>query len=232
MGIQMEKPPYDMSLSELAERCISEINKYSHREEYDDRYCLEIFRRAMVLQEAAAWDLVQRRFAPTVGSWVRRHPNREAAYRHDSEENYIAMAFARFWVASVNNQQLEFTSLAAALRFLHACLNSAILDTLRAYSRPNLVPLPEPGFPEEPMTEDSDEGRNLWEAVMAMLPNKREQRLAYLLYQCGLKPREIVQRCPNEFRDVQEVYRLKRNIMERLTRNKERLHWLISDEEH
>lgn len=231
MGIKMDKPPHAMSLSELADRCASEISKYSHKEEYDDTYCLEIFRRALLLHEHAAWELMQQRFSPTVSSWVRRHPSREAAYRHESEENYVSLTFARFYVASVNNSQLAFNSLAAALRFLHACLNSAILDTLRTYSRPNIVPLPDPGFPEEPALEDTDDGQELWNVIRDMLPEAREQRLAYLLYHCGLKPREILQRCPHEFSDVQEIYRLTRNIMERLTRKKERLRYLISAEE-
>ncbi|MHB8598090.1 MAG: RNA polymerase sigma factor [Ktedonobacteraceae bacterium] len=231
MGIQMDKPPHAMSLSELADRCASEISRYSHKEEYDDTYCLEIFRRALLLRDEGAWELLQNRFTPTVSSWVRRHPSREAAYRHNSEENYVALTFARFWVASVNNSRLEFNSLAAALRFLHACLNTAILDTLRTYSRPNIVPLPDPGFPEEPVSEDADDGSELWEVIRGMLPNERERRLAYLLYHCGLKPREILQRCPGEFSDVQEIYRLTRNILERLTRRKELLHRLISDEE-
>ncbi|MEO8971830.1 MAG: hypothetical protein ABI406_09565 [Ktedonobacteraceae bacterium] len=231
MGIQMDKPPHNMRLSELADRCASEISKYSHKEEYDDTYCLEIFRRALLQRDEGAWELLQKRFSPTVSSWVRRHPSREAAYRHDSEENYVAFTFARFWVASVNNSHLEFNSLAAALRFLHACLNTAILDTLRAYSRPNIVPLPDPGFPEEPVSADEDDGGELWDVIRGMLPNVRERRLAYLLYHCGLKPREILQRCPGEFSDVHEIYSLTRNIMERLTRRKELLRRLISDEE-
>jgi hypothetical protein len=231
MGIQMDKPPQDMSLSELADRCASEISRYSHKEAYDDTYCLEIFRRALLLHDAGAWELLQERFGPTVSSWVRRHPSREAAYRHDTEENYVSLAFARFWVASVNNPRLEFTSLAAALRFLHSCLNTAILDTFRTYSRLNSVPFPEPGFYEEPVSEDADDKREFWEAVMGLLSNLRERRVAYLLYYCGLKAREIVQHCPNEFSEVQEIYRLRRNILERLIRNKERLRWLLGDEE-
>lgn len=230
MGIQMDKPPQDMSLSELADRCASEISRYSHKEAYDDTYCLEIFRRALLLHDEGAWGLLQERFGPTVSSWVRRHPSREAAYRHDTEENYVALAFARFWVASVNNQ-LEFHSLAAALRFLHSCLNTAILDTFRGYSRSNFVPLPVPGSPEEPMSEDSDDESEFWEAIMSMLPNERERRLADLLYRSGLKPREIVQLCPNEFSDVKEIYRLRRNVLERLIRKKDILRWLLGDEE-
>jgi len=230
MGIRMDKPPQDMSLSELADRCASEISKYSHKEEYDDTYCLEIFHRALVQHDAGAWELLQQHFSPTVASWVRRHPLREIAYRYDSEENYVAFVFARFWVWSVNKPQ-EFHRLAQALGFLHTCVNTAILDKIRECVRPNFVALPEPGSPEEPISENIDNKREFWEAIMSLLPNPREQRLAFLLYYCGLKPREIVLRRPDEFSDVQEIYRLRRNILERLRRYKKRLWWLLSDEE-
>src|SRR2546428_761126 len=51
----------------------------------------------------------------------------------------------------------------------------------------------------------------------------REQRLAYLLYHCNLKPREIVRFCQEEWPDVQEIYRLRRNILERLLRKTDQL---------
>jgi DNA-directed RNA polymerase specialized sigma24 family protein len=123
---------------------------------------------------------------------------------------------------------LEFDTLAAALRYLRACLNGAILDTLRAYSRPKEVPLPEPGEAGEPLVEDSDEGGEVWEAIRGLLPDEREQRVAYLLYHCGLKPREIVCFCPQEFSEVREVYRLRRNIVHRLLRNAASIRWRLN----
>ena len=56
----------------------------------------------------------------------------------------------------------------------------------------------------------------VWEKLKALLANPREQRLAYLLFQCGLSPREMVRCCPQEWSDVQEIARLRRTIMERL----------------
>ena len=61
-----------------------------------------------------------------------------------------------------------------------------------------------------------------------MLPAGREQRLAYLLYHCGLKPREIVRFCPQEWSDIQEIYHLRRNLMERLLRNADQLRWRLN----
>jgi hypothetical protein len=64
--------------------------------------------------------------------------------------------------------------------------------------------------------EDHSGAGELWEHLSCLFPNKREQRLMYLSYNCGLKPGEIIRLCPGEFSDVQEIYRLRRSILERM----------------
>jgi hypothetical protein len=223
-----------MSLAALEGCCMSEIEHYRHKEPYDDRYCLEIFHRAMVKHDPQAWELLQQRFTPTVRAWMRNHPKRDIACRLEREENYIAETFARVWQASLHNR-LEFDTLAAALSYLKISLQGAVIDKIRAYSRPKETPLPDPGsdasHSEEPASEDEYGSHEVWEIVRCLLPNKRERRLAYLLYYCGLKPREVMRYCPNEFSDIQEIYRLTRNILERLMRNREQFRWRLSDGE-
>jgi DNA-directed RNA polymerase specialized sigma24 family protein len=229
MGIDMEELPKNMRLSALADRCMSEINNYRRGEASSDQYCLEIFRRAMQERDDAAWGLLVNRFKEFLLAAFRRHPGSEAASRLDKPENYVDWAFARFWVA-VHDQQVTFTSLGAALRFLRLCLNSTILDMLRSDARRNEMPFPEPGFAGEPAVEDQDEGSELWEVIRDMLPSERERRLAFLLYQCNLKPREIVRLRPQEFSNVDEIYRLRRNIVDRLERGKDLIRWKLSSE--
>jgi DNA-directed RNA polymerase specialized sigma24 family protein len=234
MGIiDMEELPDQMSLSALENRCAIEINKYRRRESSNDLYCLEIFRRAMMHHDDLAWDLMHRCFSPFVRAWLRNHPKHDLAMRFESEENYVAETFKRFWQATEHNAALEFRTLAAALQYLKASLNGAIMDTLRAYSRQKEVPLPEPGspYPEEPAAEDTDDGLELWESIQSLLPGGRELRAAFLLFHDGLKPREIIHYCPQEFSDVKEVYRLRRNIIERLVRHLDQIRWRLSDEE-
>jgi DNA-directed RNA polymerase specialized sigma24 family protein len=234
MGIEMEDLPAQMSLTALADRCMREIEKYRKKEPYNDQYCLEIFHRAMVKHDPGAWELLQKRFSPTVRAWMRNHPQRDVACRHQPEEDYVAETFVRVWQASTRNT-LEFDSMAAALRYLKLCLQGAVIDNLRAYSRPKEMPLPDPGSDtyraEEPATEDDYENNEIWETIKSLLPNKRESRLAYLLYINGLKAREILHYCPDEFSDIQEVYRLTRNIVERLTRNRDQIRWRLGDGE-
>ncbi len=224
-----EATPSTMSLSALADRCMSEINNYRHGEVSGDQYCLELFRRAMLEQDNAAWALVVERFHEYMMGSFRRHVKREAASRLDSPENYVARAFDRFWLAAVHNQQLEFTTLVGALSYLRNCLYADILDTLRANSRSNEVVLPEPRFPDESAVEEhQEEDQGLWETIQGMLTNERERRVAYLLFYCNLKPREIVRSSPQEYSSVQEIYRLRRNIMERLWRNSDQIRWRLT----
>jgi hypothetical protein len=218
-------PPGMMSLAELADHCMSEINHYRRGEACSDQYCLELFRRAILQRDHSAWALLQERFQELLLGSFRRHPMFEAASRLDSPENYVARAFERFWFAVVQNQQVTFTTLVAALQYMQVCLNGAILDTLRAHSRAGGVALPELGFAGEPAVKDDDDGRALREAVQGILPNERERRLADLLYHHNLKSREIEQVYPQEFPQGAEIYRLRRNIMERVLRDVDQIRW-------
>jgi hypothetical protein len=56
-------------------------------------------------------------------SWIHSHAYRDAAIRYDTLENYTAQAFERFWMATAYSQKLEFSSLTAALKYLHISLN-------------------------------------------------------------------------------------------------------------
>src|SRR5947209_1554207 len=196
----------NLSLSVLAERCMQEIDNYRRGEPSNDHYGVELFRRALKEHDPPAWEVVQQQFNDILLRWLRSHPLRDSACLFDSEENYVAQTFARFWLATVSNQEIEFRTLAAALRYLRASLHGAILDTLRAYSRPHEVPLPEPGEAGEPLVEEWDDGQDLWEVIQSLIPDERELRVAYLIFHCGLKPREIVHFCSEEFCGVKEIY--------------------------
>jgi len=103
------------------------------------------------------------------------------------------------------------------------------MDTLRTYVRPNLESMPDHGHPDEPQVEDRYHENELWETISNVLPGERERRVAYLHFHCNLKPREIVRYCPGEFRGEEEIYRLKRNIMERIVRNADKIRWRLGD---
>jgi DNA-directed RNA polymerase specialized sigma24 family protein len=207
-----------LSTSALAAECRKEISNYRHGDRSSDLYSIELLHRATVQNNQNARVLLQRCFSEIVHDWLRLHPSREIACRLHNEENYVAQAFERLWQATTE-QKLQFNTLSAALSYLHVSLNAALLDALRAYSRPQEVTSPELGEPGEASMEDTTSSDEMWELLQHILPSRREQRLAYLLFHCGLKPREIVRYCPQEFDDVRDIYHLRHNMMERLLRN-------------
>src|SRR5260370_21795884 len=229
MVIRVDEALSQMNLSLLADRSSDEMKLHRRKESCDDRYCLEIFRRAIIQHVDQAWSVLQQRFGESVRIWLHSHASKGVALLRDSEENYIAQTFSRFWYA-VRDQHLEFTSLNSALSYLHATLNGILTDTLRSHLRSKEVPIPEPGSSEEPLIEAAHDESAIWQSIQELLTDQREQRAAYLLYYCGLKPREIVMRCPHEFDDIKEVYRLNHNIVERLRRNRDRLRLILSGE--
>lgn len=228
MGIRMDKRLDEMSLADLTTYCAQEMSKYRRKEISSDQYCLEILRRAVVLHDDRAWAVLQQQVSENVRLWLARHPYREAALRYEVGQSYIDDAFRRFWQA-IRDQHLIFATLASALSYLHLCLNCAIMDTLRAYSRPKEEPIPDymQGNFEGPGIEDRYHEEELWEVIESLLTGGKERRLAYLLFYCNLKPREIVRYCATEFSSEEEIYRLKRNIMERILRNVDKIRWKL-----
>ncbi len=218
-----------MSIAALIASCMQELKNYRHGDVSNDRYGVELFRRAICQRDSdAAWSALQVCFSDTIRGWLRSHPRSDIALRLDSDENYVAQTFARFWQATAHNQKLAFATLATALAYLRMCLNGAILDTLRAYSRPKEIQVWVSDI-EGQQTEDEAEQHELWAFLFRMFPKPKEQRLIYLLFHCGLKPREIMHHSPQDFTDVQEIYRLQRNIMDRLHRNARQIRWLVGD---
>jgi hypothetical protein len=216
-----------LSIETLVALCSREIDGYRRDKISNDAYGLELLRRAIVQEEEEAWIGVNHCFNGLVRAWLHRHPKRDVAFRFDSEENYVAQTFERFWQATALTRHVEFKTLAAALQYLHASLNGVILDTIRGYARSREILLSALSEDGELETENLPDTIDIWDTLQAIFSDKREKRLAYLLFHCGLKPREIMRFCPQEWSDVQEIYRLKRNIMERLLRNADQLRWQL-----
>jgi len=181
----------------------------------NEGYNLELLRRTIAEGDQEARAELQQRWNEILLGWLRSHPSREVACRRESEEYFIAMAFERFWQTAVEGQ-VACKALAEVLTFLRACLNGVVLETLRTNSRPGESARPTPGEPGKPHVDDHPDASEIWARLQAMLDDQREQRLAYLLFHCGLKPKEIVRFYPQEWSDVQEIHCLRRTILQRV----------------
>jgi hypothetical protein len=193
------------------------MSAYQYSNSSYDEYLVELLHRAIMNADQNARVKVQQCLSRVVRGWFHRHPYREAICRLGSGVNYVDITFERFWHVAID-QQIEFNTLATALHYLCASLNGTILDRLRASSRPKDISLPWSGFPGEPLLEDVTSCAEIWECIQRQFLNVREQRLAYLLFHCGLKPGEIIHCCSQEFSEICEIHHLRRNIIERILR--------------
>jgi hypothetical protein len=208
-----------ISVGTLATECKREISAYGREDPSSDAYSVELLRRATMDESQEARAPLQECLSEVVRNWLHHHPRWETVRLSSSEEEYIAHTFERFWQATAYTQEGAFGSLAVALEYLRASLNGALLETLRAFSRPGASSISEPYESEERCVQEMATGAEVWVVLQSILPDAREQRLAYLLFHCGLRPKEIIRYCPQEFDDLREISRLRRNLMEHLLRN-------------
>ena len=210
-----------MGTATLVDHCVHEINLYHRGELQGDTFCVELLRRASLQNDQDSKQAVQQCLSETVHGWLDCHPHKEKACRVGKEEHYVTQAFERFFEAT-EHQQIVFSTLADALLSLRTYLNSVLLDALRVSSRSREIMLP--GRREAEQAEvTSSKQSEVWEMLRNMLPDLREQRLVYLLFHCGLKPKDIVHTYPQEFQDVEEISCLRLRLIQRL---------LISNNQH
>ena len=193
---------------------IAKVEDY--REEYHGQYWLEMFCRALKENDQHMQGWLQRNFSVIILNWIHGHPKSRLACQLRAEEYYIIETFRCFWQTLIKQQKFDLPSMAYVLSYLHVIMNGVILNALRNYSSPQEIPLP--NMAGDVQSNDNDSFHEVWGLIEGKLSNTRERRIAYLLFQCALKPGEIVDHFPNEFSDVNEISRIRRNIIELLNR--------------
>jgi DNA-directed RNA polymerase specialized sigma24 family protein len=215
----------ELPIVELARRCREETLRFLGGGDRDDTYCFEIFHRAVVDRSDAAWEAIVAQYRGIVLAYVGQHT--VAALLRESEDYWINRAFQRFWTAVGPERFSNFPDLASLLKYLKLCVHSVLMDDMRARrasSSTSLDDVPET-LPAQTNAERSVvgklSGQQLWDAITRELQDESERQVVLLSFARDLKPAEIAGRHPELFASVADVYRVKRNVIERLRRNPE-----------
>lgn len=221
----------DQALATIAHRCADETERFFRRLSHDSRFCFELFRRAFVARVQDAWDLIYSQYRPLVSSWVERH----AAYAASGEEAdyFINRAFEKMWLALSPERFGGFPDLKSLLRYLQMCVHSAVYDVVRKTGREVAEIDIDAQMETSPFPQDDDVidverealertvGDELWAEISARLRTDKERRAVYGSFVLGLKPREVYALFHDVFRDVNDVYRAKENVLARLRRDED-----------
>lgn len=216
-----------MAVEDLARRCAQETDLYFTRQDYDSRYCFELFRRAIQNKDERALELIIAQYQPLVARWVDRWMSKHPDLTSFNEEaqDFVAQAFERFWVSFTPAKFDKSQNLAAVLRYLQMCVNGAITDAWRKFRRIQLEL--ELGEEErepaelQPSPEDLLQRDEFWLLIRKKSRDPKEYIVVYASFYLGLSPREILAEYPDEFRDIKEIYQCKANILDRLGRDEE-----------
>jgi hypothetical protein len=213
----------ELPVVELARRCREETLRFLRGEDRDDAFCFEIFQRAVVQRNDDAWEAIVAQYRGIVLAYVSQHS--VAAMLHEADDYWVNRAFQRFWSAVGADRFGRFPDLPALLKYLKLCVHSVLMDEMRSRRASSLNSLEE--IPESQPAQNNDErdvvgklaGEQLWAAIVHELQDEAEEKVVYLSFARDMKPSEIVERHPDLFATVADVYRVKRNVIERLRRS-------------
>jgi len=215
-----------LSINDLARCCSEETNKFLKQSVSNDRYCLELFRRAIVRRDDDAWACIYQQYAPLVLTWVNQHQSAAPLLGQDGSAPLVNAAFAKFSQALTPVKMDNFDSLAAVLKYLKMCVHSVIADEVRSRQARQYEEALE-SIEHEPASDDPADdvvsnisAQGLWQAIQEELNGEDERVLIYLAYIHGMKLSEISSQHSRLFPSVEDVYRIKRNVLERLRRNR------------
>jgi hypothetical protein len=222
-----ETDPRLLTLSGIAHRCAEETDLFFRRESHDPRYCYELFRRAILHHNEHAWEVICTQYLSLVAGWVQRHPSVETS---GEEVQYFAnCAFQKMWASVTSDRFERFADLKSLLRYLQMCVHSVIIDYIRTADQASeeipdedstggQVPA---GRAVEAQVLEQVHGQEIWRWLNARLHDEKERRVVYGTFILDLKPRELYNQFRDTFNDVDEVYRIKQNVVARLRRDPE-----------
>jgi hypothetical protein len=216
-----------LTLSGISHRCAQESEHFFNRQEYDPRFCYELFRRAILQQNEQAWARIFAQYQHLVSHWVERN----AAFATSGEDvvYFVNRAFEKMWLGITPKKFETFSDLKSILRYLQMCVNSVLVDFVRQKEYKLVLESIEDFdyqlHGEETAVEDQiakDFRRDeFWGWLKQQFNDEKEKYVVYGMFVLALKPREILEQYPDMFQGIQDVYRVKENLVARLRRNDE-----------
>lgn len=220
--------PRLLTLEELRRLCTAETERFFRGQDHDARFCYELFRRAIMGNDQAAWECLYQHYQPLVLSWIHRHGLSTVL---NEEPQYLAnRAFERMWSGINAAKFASFPDLKSILRYLQMCVNAVLVDAARSRTRASLV---EEEALESSVSNSSErrsledrvlhktQAEGLWSLLEERCKDYKERCILMGMFVNALKARQLYVEYPGLFQDIQEVYRVKENLLARLQRDQE-----------
>ena len=208
--------------SEIIQQCQSEI-AYRLSGDASPKACFELFRRAFAEKDQDAWQAIYTQYQGLVRSYL-------ASALPEQIDDLVNRTFLKFWEMFQNESFAEkFTSIGGVVKYLNRCARSVLVDTVRKEKRrqhfENLYGEQEVMLTSSHLVYGQVALQGLFAEIQSRLNDEKEIMLVRLLFDVGLKPRQVVEEFPELFLDVSEVHRLRERIVSRLGNDLDLQRW-------
>lgn len=217
----------NMTPGQLADGCRQAKPDQTH-----EVYCFELFRRAIQEKSEQCWSVLYAQYSKLVVHWIGHFSKSSAPLLETPSEDLVTDTFTAFWRAFTPEKLSKAERLANVLSYLKSCAATAVLQAKRREDRKvkqaewNQELIDSEGTthqvdsrPDQILLESMWQ-ETLWQVVNRCCNDERERILARLSFVSDLRPSEILDRHPDLFSDVAEIYTMRRNLKNRLWRDK------------
>jgi DNA-directed RNA polymerase specialized sigma24 family protein len=219
------EPLDSYSTPDLARACAEQASRRKLPPREPD-CCYELFRRALApLPDQGAWQAILDQYHRLIRLWLGQYAG----------DDTLQETFARFWQAQTNAAEpfvTRFPNLKSVLAYLKSCALTVRFRAARAEARrrqllEHLQDRAQTGTASVRLDPHESAGReqDFKAQVLARLKGERERVVFESSYYDALPPREIYARHPGLFANVQEVSRVKENLLKRLRRDQDLRKW-------
>ena len=236
--------PLKLDIHELAQKCADETQQYYRNQDFDERYCYELIRRAVLKQDVLAWDCVVGQYRAQLESWVRRACSFDAT--QEDIEDLVADAIMRFWRNYKADLFGRSTCLAEVLRYWQDCARCAVLDWQRRQRRlrgTQSLDDETPGQAQPLSLAPGTEGhvetqiaqqmsrQHVWRMIYGCCQDETDRTVAEQVFVQGDKPRQVFSEGLRNklFINQAEVYRRVRRLKDCLRHNQAFRELLVSE---
>lgn len=217
------------SLSTVIEGCRKRSQALRRRDPLEERYCFELFRRAIEEADNQAWEALKQQYDGLIHHWITR--SSAAPLSWQDREDLVQDTWSNFHRALKKyniSLATHFEHVGALLKFLNNCAYTATmkhwkrrqkakrLEKELALVAPKVAEAPEEATLKRMLSEERRAALKKWREEH--ITDRREQLVFDCSFKEGLKPKQIADAYPEMFLNAKVVYRTKENIMKRVKR--------------
>lgn len=211
----------EFDTSTLAGRCAEETQHYLHHRPHNEKFCYELFRRAVLDRDILARESINQVYALLVNSWVVR-----VAPKLGDEDQAILIndETDHFWSSYSAEKFKRALYLAQILKYWETCVSRATRKVwLKIGAIEQIEPdveLIDPNYQPVPdIVDERIKRRAVWKIILSHCHDDLDQLIARRMIIEDMPPREIFESERNKFPNIQDVYRRIRNLTDRLKRD-------------